>query len=254
MSKGRLVTALLLVVAASFKAVPAPAYDARAHTGQCLNSLQTFDQEVARIGFSISGTRAGGGEPPHGQGGATPRRKLRAWWDAAYLYSLDGDEHSCEIILASMRKLYRDYLRTVEGTSGGEVQAKVDRRLKLSKAIPLSATKELLRTSTLIGAEIRNRGDEKIANIEDVVVSAEGQDVRYVIAGRGTGIGPSEKWIAIRWRDLRATDDPEVYVLDVDANVLDRAPSIERRSLEQTRNPEWQRLLDRYWNEVLKLT
>ncbi len=53
---------------------------------------------------------------------------------------------------------------------------------------------------------------------------------------------------------LRATDDPEVYVLDVGANVLDRAPSIERRSLELTRNPEWRRLLDHYWNEVLKLT
>ena len=103
----------------------------------------------------------------------------------------------------------------------------------------------------MFGAEIRNLRDEKIANIEDVVLGADGQNIRFVIVGYGTGIAPSEKRVAIRWADLRTTEDSGVLVLDADANALKRAPSIERHSLDETNDPEWRRLLDRYWNEVL---
>jgi transposase InsO family protein len=44
---------------------------------------------------------------------------------------------------------------------------------------------------------------------------------------------------------------PGVFVLDADANALKRAPSMEQRTLDKTNDPEWHRLLDRYWNEVL---
>ena len=143
MSKLHVVAAVLLVVtAAGTETVPAVAhYDIRTGGGQCLKNLQDFDQEIARIGFSISVARAVGGDGHHRDDAATPRQKLRAWWHAAYLFSRDGDEHSCEIILASMKRYYREYLRSVESTSAGEVQTKADRRQKLSEAAPLGATK-----------------------------------------------------------------------------------------------------------------
>jgi sporulation protein YlmC with PRC-barrel domain len=253
MSKRLVVAAVLWIVtaAAGTGTVPAVAhYDVRTGGGQCLKNLQDFDQEIARIGFSISEASTVDGERHHREDAATPRQKLRAWWIAAYLFSRDGDEHSCEIVLASMKRSYRDYLRSVQSASADEPQTKSDRRQQLAKAAPLSAKKELLRAQALIGAEIRNSRDEKIANIEDIVVGADGQNIRYIIGGYGSGVGRSEKWVAIRWPDLRATDSG-VFVLDADVEALRRAPPIEQRTLAETNDPEWRRLLDRYWNEAL---
>ena len=221
---------------------------------QCVKDLQAFDQKLAGAGFGV--LPSGGVTVPSsyyawGVAG-TPRQKLRAWWDAAYLYALDGNEQSCQMILASMRKLYQDHQKLI-GNESDDLNVKTAwRRAHLARAKPVAAMDHLMRAKILIGSEIRNLKDESLGKVEDIVLNPDKRDIRYILVSRGGFLGIGEKWVAIRWTDLRATDDHELYVLDVAPKALDDAPPVERRNFAKTADPAWQHSLDRYWDRVLK--
>ena len=221
---------------------------------QCVRDLQAFDQELAAVGFGVlplGGVTAQPGYYVWGVEG-TPRQKLRAWWDAAYVYALDGDEQSCQRILASMRKFYQDHQKLV-GNESDDLNVKTAwRRAHLARAKPVAAMDHLMRAKILIGSEIRNLKDQWLGKVEDIVLNPDKQGIQYVLVSRGGFLGIGGKWVAIRWHDLRATEDHELYVLNVEPTSLDDAPTVDRRNFAKTADAEWQRSLDQYWDWILK--
>lgn len=221
---------------------------------QCVKDLQAFDQELAAVGFGVLPSGGVTAEPGYYVWGVegTPRQKLRAWWDAAYLYALDGDEQSCQRVLASMRNFYQGHQKLV-GNESDDLNVKTAwRRAHLARAKPVAAMDHLMRAKILIGSEIRNLKDEWLGKVEDIVLNPDKRDIRYILVSRGGFLGIGRTWVAIRWSDLRATEDHELYVLDVAPKALDDAPSVERRTFAKTADLEWQRSLDQYWDRILK--
>jgi sporulation protein YlmC with PRC-barrel domain len=221
---------------------------------QCVKDLQAFDQELAGVGFGVlpsGGVTAQSGSYVWGVEG-TPRQKLRAWWDAAYLYALDGDEQSCQRILASMRSFYQGHQKLI-GNESDDLNVKTAwRRAHLARATPIIAMDHLMRAKILIGSEIRNLKDDWLGKVEDIVLNPDKRDIRYILVSRGGFLGIGKTWVAVRWNDLRATEDHELYVLDVAPTVLDGAPTVDRRTFAKTADADWQRSLDQYWDRVLK--
>ncbi len=220
---------------------------------QCVKDLQAFDEEFAGVGFGV--LPPGGFTAQHYYAWSvegTPRQKLRAWSDAAYLYALEGNEKLCQTVLASMRTFYEGH-QQLAGSESDDLNVKIAwRRAHLASATPIAAMDHLVRAKTFIGSEIRNLKDEGLGKIEDIVLNPDKRDIRYILVSRGGFFGIGKNWVAIRWSDLRATEDHELYVLDVAPAVLDDAPPVEPRTFAKTADPEWQRSLDQYWDRVLK--
>lgn len=98
----------------------------------------------------------------------------------------------------------------------------------------------------------RNLKDEKLGEVDDIVLNPEQRGILYVLASRGGFLGFSKKLVAIRWSDLRATEDHELYVLDVSAKAFEDAPAVDGRNFEKTADVGWQRTLGDYWDNVLR--
>ena len=242
------------VLAADVETLPGGASGQRVVAQQCIKDLRAFDQELAQVGFGIlpsGGVTARSGYYLWGIGG-TPRQTLRVWYDAAHLYALNGDEQSCQSVLASMRQLYQDHQK-LTGNEADDPNVKTAwRRAHLARAKPVVAMDHLMRAKILIGSEIRNLKDEGLGKIEDIVLNPDKRDIRYVLVSRGGFLGVGETWVAARWSDLRATEDHQLYVLEVSQKALDDAPRVDRQTFAKTADPEWQRSLDKYWDSILK--
>ncbi|MDX3966868.1 MAG: PRC-barrel domain-containing protein [Bradyrhizobium sp.] len=224
---------------------------------QCLKDLQTFDAELTRLGFGVL--------PPGGYGASqpssgyyiwgvegTPRQKMRALRDAAYVYAWGGDEQSCKMVLGSMRTVYKEHQKAV-GTEAEDPNVRTAwRRAHLARAKPVAEMGHVMRADILIGSDIRNLKDEKLGEVDDIVLNPEQRGILYVLASRGGFLGFGEKLVAIRWSDLRATEDHELYVLDVPAKAFEDAPAVDRRNFEKTADAAWQRTLGDYWESVLQ--
>jgi len=224
---------------------------------QCLEDLQEFDEELERLGFGVL--------PPGGYGASesaagyyawgvegTPRQKMRSLRDAAYVYARSGEEQSCQMVLESMRAVYEKHQKLI-GTEADDPSVRTAwRGAHLSNAKPVAEMGHLMRADILIGSEIRNLKDEKLGEVTDIVLNPEQRGVRYLLASRGGFLGFGEKLVAVRWSDLRVTEDREIYVLDVSEKAFENAPAVDQRNFAKTADAAWQRTLGEYWDGVLR--
>ncbi len=255
-SLGLLIAVASPAGAADVESLPGEERRTLDYAQQCLRDLQSFEQKLEEVGFGIL--------PPDGYGVAapagyylwgvegTPRQKIRSLRDAAYVYAWGGEEALCQTVLDSMRDVYREH-QTLVGPEADDPDLRTAwRRAHLSRAQRLREMDHLMRADILIGAEIRNLEDEKLGEIEDLVVNPDQREILYVLASRGGFLGMGEKLIAIPWRGLRFTQDHELYVLDVPEQALEAAPKVDRANFEATEQAEWRRALAAYWDPILQ--
>lgn len=255
------VTSLLVVAAPSGYATDADSLPGSGTAGreiarQCVTDLQAFDREMEEAGFGVLppdayGASARSGYYVYGATG-TPRQKIRAFRDAAYAYAEDGDEKSCQALVASMREAYAHHQALVGTEADSPGVRAAWRRAHLARAQPVGEMTRLMRADIVIGADIRNTQDKKLGEIEDVVIDPRDGGVAYVLASRGGFLGVGAELVAVRWRDLRATEDHEIYVLDVSESVFDKAPTIGKRNFAESAGQVWRDSLNRYWDENIK--
>lgn len=223
---------------------------------QCLKDIQAFEQQLWQVGFGVfpySPPGSAGTMELYGFGDeGTPRGKIRALHDAARVYAYAGDEGMCQQTLSSMRAIYDEHQKAFGKDADNPNLRMAWRRAHLSRAKAVAEMSHLMRASILIGSELRNLKDERLGEITDIVLSPNKRDILYVIASHGGFLGFGDKLVAVRWADLRATEDHQLYVLDIAPKVFDDAPALDRWNFSATGEPEWQRRLAQYWDAVLK--
>ena len=218
---------------------------------QCLHDLASFDTELARTGFGIlppSGYGARGATVSQSEnGGQTPRKKIRVLRDVASLNAMEGDEASCQSILSSMRQIFEAHQNAAQSGASGSKVATTWRKAHLAKSQPVTGMTRLMRAKIVIGAGLWNPEDEWLGEIEDVVIDPSHRTIAYVLVRRGGFLGWDENLTAVPWRELRATDDHELYVLEVSPKAIADAPKVDRHGFAATADSRWQRALESYW-------
>lgn len=222
---------------------------------QCLADLRAFEEELARVGFGVLapsgyGTGYSGYGTAFGASG-TPRQKMQSLRDAAYVYAFDGNEQSFQTVLTSMRQVYQEHQELVGIESDDPNVRTAWRRAHLAQATPVTEMDSLMRADIVIGADIRTPEDQELGEIEDVVLDPARQTIAYVLASRGGFLGLGGELVAVRWSDLRATTDHEIYVLAASPEAFTAAPKVERGSFDQTSGDNWRSTLDQYWAGVV---
>lgn len=247
--------------AANVGATPSANAGEPAIARQCLEDIQKFDAQLWRVGFGVLEE----GLVPPGTYNETPlpgptipgmqetaRQKIRSLRAAAYVYALDDNEQSCQMVLASMRKVYDEHQKLI-GPDADDPKVRMEwRRAHLARAEPVAEMNHLIGADILIGSEVRNLKDDRLGEIEDLVLNPEKQEVLYVLVSHGGFLGIGEKLVPVRWRDLRATEDHALYVLNVPPKAFNDAPTIKREDYAKTADPNWEHSLDRYWDRALK--
>jgi hypothetical protein len=98
----------------------------------------------------------------------------------------------------------------------------------------------ICKVSTLIGAPVNNRANAKVAHIGDLVLSPDG-DLLYAILGHGGVGGVGEIYTAVPFNalDVRHADDKWGVNLDMTADDLKKAPTIQSENYRELTDPQW---------------
>src|SRR5438067_595309 len=89
----------------------------------------------------------------------------------------------------------------------------------------------------MIGKTVRNSAGESLGKIEDLVIDPTTGGVAFGILSFGGLLGMGDKLVAVPWRALNGGSNGDDVMLDVDKNVLERAPSFDRTRLPDLNDP-----------------
>ena len=85
-----------------------------------------------------------------------------------------------------------------------------------------------LSASTLKGDAIKNLNDEKLGDLEEIVIDLESGRVAYGVLAAGGFLGMGEKFFAIPWDMFTVDADDHSLVVDLNKEVLDDAPGFDK--------------------------
>jgi sporulation protein YlmC with PRC-barrel domain len=85
-----------------------------------------------------------------------------------------------------------------------------------------------IKGSTLINMDVKNNADEKIGDINDVIVSADGK-VQQVIISVGGFLGVGSRKVAVAWNDVKVDANADVAWVNMSREQLQVAPEFKDR-------------------------
>jgi sporulation protein YlmC with PRC-barrel domain len=88
-----------------------------------------------------------------------------------------------------------------------------------------------IKGSTLINMDVRNSADEKIGDINDVIVAADGK-VQQVIISVGGFLGVGTRKVAVAWNDVKVDTDKDVAWVNMSKQQLEQAPPFQDRRIK----------------------
>lgn len=105
------------------------------------------------------------------------------------------------------------------------------------------ATASVFKVSDVNGMEVRNPVGDKLGDVHDVVIDVTDGRIRYAALSFGGFLGIGDKLFAVPWNamQLKYDSDAEKYffVLDVDKEMLERAPSFDQDNWPQEADGRW---------------
>jgi len=99
---------------------------------------------------------------------------------------------------------------------------------------------EIRKVSTLIGADVMNRANTKVANLRDLVLSPDG-DVPFAILGYGgvAGVGETNTAIPFDAMEVRHAGGKWSLMFDTTSDNLKKAPTIESKNYRELTDAPW---------------
>ena len=110
---------------------------------------------------------------------------------------------------------------------------------KTSREAEEPVPQRLLRASHVLKSEVMNPQGQRLGDIEEVVIDTAAGKVAYVVLSAKQLLGLSEKWFAIPWRTLQQSVGFGTFTLDVDKEILQKAPGFDRDNWPNRANTRW---------------
>lgn len=235
----------------------------------CLSDLRTFDSQMEKDGYWLSGSGFGHGYPLGGYGyygyghgysigshspgarygHARLGYEIRTLVVAANVLARRGQQQPCQDLLVTTREIYKSYVADMR--DGGMPMANVAgwRQQQITAALPVTSNTTSFRADQLLGTDVRNLQNEALGSVDDLVMSPQTGKIAYLVIARGGIFGIGEKYIPIPWEDFNATPNANLLVLDTTKVAMDAAPQVNR---DQFTTPgEQSQKVDAYWKSKL---
>ena len=155
--------------------------------------------------------------------------------DAEVKVKADTDRPKAEVN-ADLDRRDRDRTRlSTETSTTSDAQSEQDKVRHGNKA------------SGLLGMEIRNKQNQKLGEIKDLVMDMPSGKVSYAVLSVGGFLGIGEKLIAIPPTSFQYSDARDYLIVDADKAKIQAAPGFAATSWPSVRHPE----LNKFWSESL---
>lgn len=139
---------------------------------------------------------------------------------------------------------------TVQADRGG-VAVDVDRNARNNQTGKVEQSPNVMRMSELIGLNVRNKANEELGEIEDVVVDLKSGQIRYAAVSMGGFLGIGDKLFAVPFKAISFQTHRDDGVL-VDSTERVAVVDVTKDSLENARGfdqDNWPNMVDRRWQQ-----
>ncbi len=107
--------------------------------------------------------------------------------------------------------------------------------------------RRVMSASTLSKDDVRNRMDEKVGSIKDIMIDLPSGCVAYAVLSVGGFLGMGDRLYAIPWELLTLDEDRKCFIMDVDKRRLENAPGFDKANWPDMADPSWGQGLHKYW-------
>ena len=236
----------------------------------CRADLKAFDARMEKEGYWRSGGGYGFGYPmgeagfgmygesayqdrPGSSGieyqGVRPGHEVRVLIEGASIMARHGKQQDCENILAEARTLYDAFLTDMQHRGAPVATGPAWRMREIHAALPVSDKDAGLRSSQLVGVEVRSANDTALGSVDDLVMSPKTGEIAYLIIARGGIFGFDESHVPVPWKDFKATPTASLLVLDTTGTVLEGAPEAKKGAFSVDADFATEGVkIDAYWN------
>jgi sporulation protein YlmC with PRC-barrel domain len=101
------------------------------------------------------------------------------------------------------------------------------------------ARRTVFHVNDLIGVRVRNAAGDDLGKIEDIMLDIHQGRVGYAVLSFGGFLGLGDKLFAIPWAALTLDQEEKKFVLNLDREVLERAPGFDRHDWPDMTDPDW---------------
>ena len=105
----------------------------------------------------------------------------------------------------------------------------------------------LMRSSKVIGMDVRNAAKENLGDIKDVVLDQPAGIVAYAVLSFGGFLGMGDKLFALPWAALKLAEDHKTFTLDVPKERLQKAPGFDKNDWPDLNNRQWGQDIHTYY-------
>ena len=85
--------------------------------------------------------------------------------------------------------------------------------------------------------DVRNAANEKLGDIQDVVLEQETGMIAYAALSFGGFLGMGDKLFAVPWAALKPTADRKAFTLDIPKERLQKAPGFDKKNWPDLNEP-----------------
>jgi sporulation protein YlmC with PRC-barrel domain len=235
---------------------PAPLAPAAAPATQSGTSGSSTATSGQSPGATTASPPPGRGVGPYGvaYGTMTPRYQIRALYAAANVLGHRGDEQTCQAVLAELRQVTDSYGRQLQAAGVQPDQVTSWRQQQLVAARPVTQLKQgLISIDDLTGTDVRNARDKLLGTVDDVVLDPKSGGILYLIVARGGFLGIGTDYVAVPWRQIKATPSMNTLVLDVPEKVVADAPAVNPDRFANSSDFGQRRTrIDQYWSQHMR--
>ena len=136
------------------------------------------------------------------------------------------------------------------GQGGDDIEKWREREMtRLKEAKAVTEVSDNLWVAEIIGSDVRNRDNEDLGEVTDVIIDPKNGEIAYAIVTHGGFLGLGEDEVAVPWKRLHVTQDFDVVVLDMTEEQLEEAPEVDRDDRGHIKDPKWREQTEIYYRD-----
>lgn len=112
-----------------------------------------------------------------------------------------------------------------------------------------STEPQLLSSSTLVGDCVKNRQEEELGDIKDLMLDVESGKIAYAVLDFGGFLGIGNKLFAVPWKALELCAEDKCFCLDVDKQTLEKAEGFDQNDWPDMANRAWGEKVHKHYNQ-----
>ena len=238
----------------------------------CLSDIRAFSEQMQKDGYWLGGSAYGYGYPLDGYGygygypmGRISAREREPYQNARSGYEVrnliasanilgqDGQQQTCEAVLATTRDLYKQYAADLHSRGMSMPGGQDWRRQQIATAVPEFTDKTTaVRSDQLLDTDVRNPEDQGLGSVYDMVMDPKTGKISYLIVERGGVFGFDRRYVPIPWDDFKMTQNANLLVLDATKASMDGAPELSKtQSTSAVYYDQESQKVDAYWKTHL---